>query len=689
MRGGRITVAAVLAAGALVVVPLGRAGRPPDPHDPCVRAGRDSCGTAGVGFYRTYSYGLRWFGDYRGALTSKLPTFCLDLGYWYASRTYGYRPVAGPLRNRAGTTVSRESRRRLAYAVWRYGRSDRPAQQAAVMLYVHSLMDDARPGEIDPAALGTRGAELYARIVRDSARLHGPYRIEVELPKRLLVGERASGTVRVLAASGAAMPGVDLAVSATGAQGAPTHVRTSASGTARLALTPAAVSGLRLRLAAAGLAASEPHVYGPTKGAAQANGQRLVLPAAAPVVATAKRTDVGARPQLVTRASARTAAPGAKVSDNVTITGLGGASAEVHVELWGPFPTRSEIACTGTPYWTGAFTADGDGTTATTPVTLDRAGYYSFRESIAASPPSEGFETPCAVTVETTLVKARPVVTSVETEQIVRPGSTGIDRVRVTGLGKTPATLGVELFGPFPTRAAISCTYTHLHWHGRLPLAGDTQAARVAAAHLDRVGFYTYRERVVGTSLVAGTTSSCTSPARTLLAAPRIVTGRGDVAKTVRAPAHAGVTPEHLRIASVAIDAPIEPSGIDLAHGVLGIPADIGRLGWWRDGAAPGAATGAVLVAGHVDSAASGEGALFALARAHPGDLAEVATAAGRTLTYRVESVRTYPKADLPASVYSHRGPARLVVVTCGGRFDDATGHYPDDVVLTATPVER
>lgn len=687
MRGGRITVAAVLAAGALVVAPLGHAAQPPDPHDPCVRAGRDACGTAGVGFYRTYGYGVRWFGDYRGALTSKLPAFCLDLGYWYAARSYRYRPVPGPLRNRAGATVPRENRRRLAYAVWRYGRSSRPVQQAAVMLYVHSLMGDAEPGEIDPAALGPRGARLYARIGRDSARLHGPYRIEIALPKRLLVGEHAAATVRVLAASGAGVPKVELAASVAGAQGVPAHLRTGASGLARVTLTPTAVSGLRLRLSAAGLAAPEPHVDGPTTGAARANGQRLVVPAAAPVVASVKRTEVGAHPQLVTRASAQTAAPGVRVSDNVTVTGLGGASAEVHVELWGPFPTRSAIACTGTPYWTGSFTAEGDGTTATTLVALEHAGYYSFRESIAASPPSEGFETPCAVAVETTLVRARPAVTSVDTEQIVRPGSPGVDRVSVTGLGRTPATLGVELFGPFSTRKAISCTYAHLHWHGQVTLAGDTQAARVAAAHLDRVGFYTYRERVVGTSLVAGTTSACASPARTLLVAPRIVTGRGDVATTVRASAVAGSTPERLRIGSVGIDAAVEPSGIDLVHGVLGIPADIAKLGWWRDGAAPGAPAGAVLLAGHVDSAASGEGALFALGRAQRGDLAEVATTSGRTFTYRVDSVRRYPKADLPAGVYSRRGPARLVVVTCGGRFDEATGHYPDDVVLTATPV--
>jgi hypothetical protein len=685
MRGGRITAAVVLAAGALVVSPVVRAAQPPDPHDPCVRAGRDTCGTAGVGSYRTYRYGLRWFGDYRGALATKLPTFCLDLGYWYAARSYGYRAAAGPLRNRDGAAVSSEDRRRLAYAVWRYGRSSRPLQQGAVMLYVHSLMGDAQPGEIDPSALGAKGAALYARIARDSARLHGPYRIDVALPKRLLVGERAAATVRVLAASGDAVPSVSLAVATAGADGAPKTVRTGASGTARLELTPTAVSGLRLRLSAPELAAPEPHVYGPTRGAARANGQRLVVPAAAPVVATVKR-DVGARPNLVTRASAQSAAPGAKVHDNVTITGLGGASAEVHVELWGPFPTRAAIACTGTPYWTGSFTAGGDGTTATTPVPLDRVGYYSFRESIAPSPPSEGFETLCAVTVETTLVEARPTVTSLDTEQIVRPGSPGVDRVSVAGLGKTPAKLAVELFGPFGSRAAVSCTYSHLRWHGEVPIAGDVQAARVAGAHLDRVGFYTYRARVVGAPLVAGTSSSCTSAARTLLVAPRIVTGRGDVAKTVRAPDAAGAAPDRLRIASVGIDAPIEPSGIDLVHGVLGIPADIQRLGWWRDGSAPGASTGATLIAGHVDSAASGEGALFALAEARRGDLAEVTTAAGRTLTYRVDSVRSYPKADLPESVYSRRGPARLVVVTCGGAFDESTGHYPDDVVLSARP---
>jgi hypothetical protein len=56
----------------------------------------------------------------------------------------------------------------------------------------------------------------------------------------------------------------------------------------------------------------------------------------------------------------------------------------------------------------------------------------------------------------------------------------------------------------------------------------------------------------------------------------------------------------------------------------------------------------------------------------------------GRTTAYRVTSVRTYAKRRLPLSLFSRNGPARLVLVTCGGPFDRSTGHYPLNVVVTA-----
>ena len=40
-----------------------------------------------------------------------------------------------------------------------------------------------------------------------------------------------------------------------------------------------------------------------------------------------------------------------------------------------------------------------------------------------------------------------------------------------------------------------------------------------------------------------------------------------------------------------------------------------------------------------------------------------------------------------PSPVYSLRGRARLVLVTCGGPFNRTTGHYRDNIVVTAVPV--
>jgi hypothetical protein len=44
-------------------------------------------------------------------------------------------------------------------------------------------------------------------------------------------------------------------------------------------------------------------------------------------------------------------------------------------------------------------------------------------------------------------------------------------------------------------------------------------------------------------------------------------------------------------------------------------------------------------------------------------------------------------KAALPNGVFSLKGRARLVLVTCGGAFDPVEGSYRDNVVVTAVPV--
>jgi hypothetical protein len=130
-------------------------------------------------------------------------TFCIDLRYWYPSRAYRFREdTSGTLKNRDGETVSLENRHRLAYAIWTFGRTTDPSRQAAVMLYVHSLMGDAAPGEADPNALGRGIPAFYERVARDSARYHGPYRIDVRMPASLQVGQQGVATIRMLAAGG-------------------------------------------------------------------------------------------------------------------------------------------------------------------------------------------------------------------------------------------------------------------------------------------------------------------------------------------------------------------------------------------------------------------------------------------------------------------------------------------------------
>lgn len=154
-----------------------------------------------------------------------------------------------------------------------------------------------------------------------------------------------------------------------------------------------------------------------------------------------------------------------------------------------------------------------------------------------------------------------------------------------------------------------------------------------------------------------------------------------------------GAVPNGLRMPALGITAPVIPEGLvttpdgpDGPVGSLQIPGNPHTLGWWQDGAAPGSSGGTVVVAGHVDTAAAGAGALFNLGSARPGQTLTLTTAIG-SVTYRVVARRSYPKAVLPKSLFSRTGQSRLALVTCGGSFDWATHHYADNVVVYALPV--
>lgn len=142
-----------------------------------------------------------------------------------------------------------------------------------------------------------------------------------------------------------------------------------------------------------------------------------------------------------------------------------------------------------------------------------------------------------------------------------------------------------------------------------------------------------------------------------------------------------------LDIPALGVSAAVVDVGV-AADSQLQVPADPLTLGRWSGGAEPGEPYGSTVVVGHVDTERQ-DGALFALHRMHVGDHIVAVGSDGRRVTYRVVASREVAKARLATGLDPFRQDvqARLVVVTCGGRFDPVHRHYADNVVVFAVPL--
>lgn len=137
-----------------------------------------------------------------------------------------------------------------------------------------------------------------------------------------------------------------------------------------------------------------------------------------------------------------------------------------------------------------------------------------------------------------------------------------------------------------------------------------------------------------------------------------------------------------VRIASpTAIDIPtiaVHSSLITLGRnpdGTVQVPDSFHVAGWYQFGVRPGA-VGPAIILGHVDSK-SGPGVFFRLGALKPGDLVRVGRSDGTTVTFEITGVRSYPKSQFPSiAVYGNTPTPTIRLITCGGAFDAATGHY-------------
>jgi hypothetical protein len=189
------------------------------------------------------------------------------------------------------------------------------------------------------------------------------------------------------------------------------------------------------------------------------------------------------------------------------------------------------------------------------------------------------------------------------------------------------------------------------------------------------------------------TASSPAAPLSTspLSAAP--VSPSGVVTPTARVPiadgalpaATGSAAPNRLRIPGLDLDATVDAVGIDPATGDFAVPPSVDRVGWYRYGPGFSAGAGSIVIAGHVDSAAEGRGAFFALGDLGAGDTVTLTGPGGKTRTFEVVARKRYQKTAIPLEEYFARdGALRLTLITCGGPFDAETRHYRDNIVVTA-----
>ncbi|MDA8355404.1 MAG: class F sortase [Actinomycetota bacterium] len=143
--------------------------------------------------------------------------------------------------------------------------------------------------------------------------------------------------------------------------------------------------------------------------------------------------------------------------------------------------------------------------------------------------------------------------------------------------------------------------------------------------------------------------------------------------------------PVFLHIPAIDVEVSLSALGLN-PDGTAQVPTDFAQPGWYRFGPTPGQ-VGSAVILGHVDSY-RGTAVFFELRTLQAGDSIEVTLADGVVVHFAVTSVAMYTKAQFPAEqVYASHGYAALQLVTCGGQFDRATGHYLSNVVVYSTLV--
>lgn len=153
-------------------------------------------------------------------------------------------------------------------------------------------------------------------------------------------------------------------------------------------------------------------------------------------------------------------------------------------------------------------------------------------------------------------------------------------------------------------------------------------------------------------------------------------------------PPLAGSEPVAVRLTALGVDSPLHPLGL-AADGTLEVPTGdlVDQAAWYSGSPTPGE-TGPSVIEGHVTGPDGRPSVFFELASSAPGDRVEVDRADGGTVVFEVYRVDSYAKDEFPTvAVYGPTPGPELRVITCGGEFDESTGHHVDNTIVFARAV--
>ncbi len=192
---------------------------------------------------------------------------------------------------------------------------------------------------------------------------------------------------------------------------------------------------------------------------------------------------------------------------------------------------------------------------------------------------------------------------------------------------------------------------------------------------------------VAGVALILGGTVAVAVTFLSQQHAPQpSAAARGAIGPAGQGPSLPRSVPVSVEIPAIGVTSRLLHLGLN-TDGTIQVPSLVtsaDEAAWYEYSATPGQ-IGTSVIEGHVDSY-QGPAVFYRLGALRPGDTIDVTLADGITAIFRVTGVRDYPKSNFPAkAIYGATDYAALRLITCGGVFDYATGHYLSATVVFAS----